>query len=120
MQKFKSKLNLVRTECTGMPSLKLDSLTKFVRNCKADGWENYSKSDCSGGEGYFCFTYLSAEGSCNGVVCDAHAQCVQPLDGPPNCECVEGWTGDGQTCSGKIYISCSCMKIYNITYADRG
>ena len=72
------------------------------------------------GKSYFCFTYLSAEGSCNGVVCDAHAQCVQPLDGPPNCECVEGWTGDGQTCSGKTYISCSYMKIYNIIYADRG
>ena len=35
MQKFKSKLNLVRTECTGMLSWKLDSLTKFVRKCKA-------------------------------------------------------------------------------------
>lgn len=120
MQKFKSKSNLVRTEYTEMLSLKLDSLTKFIRKCKAGGWENYSKSDCSRGKGYFCFTYLSAEGSCNGVVCDAHAQCVQPLDGPPNCECVEGWTGDGQTCSGKTYISCSYMKIYNIIYTDRG
>ncbi|PFX25811.1 Nidogen-1 [Stylophora pistillata] len=39
------------------------------------------------------------EGSCNGVDCDAHAQCVQPLDGPPNCACIKGWTGDGQTCA---------------------
>ncbi|XP_022790332.1 fibrillin-1-like isoform X2 [Stylophora pistillata] len=57
------------------------------------------------------------EGSCNGVDCDAHAQCVQPLDGPPNCACIKGWTGDGQTCAAdgtcdgvQCHANATCFK----------
>lgn len=62
-----------------------------------------------------CCPFISAEGNCNGVECDTHAQCVQPLDdGPPQCECEKGWEGNGQTCVGNtnihVFIRLICFK----------
>ncbi|XP_074631939.1 nidogen-like isoform X3 [Acropora palmata] len=37
--------------------------------------------------------------TCNGAVCDAQAECIQPYDQPWQCECHKGWQGNGQTCS---------------------
>ena len=55
--------------------------------------------------GFFLFAF-TVDGGCNGVECDAHAQCVQPFDDQPfQCECGEGWQGDGLTCSGNKDIS---------------
>lgn len=52
-----------------------------------------------------CSFAFAVEGSCNGVECDAHAQCIQPIeDQPLQCECEEGWQGNGQTCSGNVRL----------------
>ena len=66
-------------------------------------------------EGVLKCSFLSAEGNCNGVECDSHAQCIQPDDGPPQCECDKGWEGNGEKCSGNMSIRMflqliSCIK----------
>ena len=49
---------------------------------------------------YFPF---AADGTCDGVICDQNSACVPiALRGRDRqCVCLDGWTGDGRSCTGK-------------------
>ena len=49
---------------------------------------------------YFPF---AADGTCDGVICDQNSACVPIVLGGRDrqCVCLDGWTGDGRSCTGK-------------------
>lgn len=49
---------------------------------------------------YFPF---AADGTCDGVICDQNSACVPIALGSRDrqCVCLDGWTGDGRSCTGK-------------------
>ena len=49
---------------------------------------------------------FSADGTCDGVVCNQHGVCVPKTasNRARQCVCVDGWAGDGRKCVGKRLI----------------
>jgi hypothetical protein len=38
------------------------------------------------------------------VTCDPHAYCIDSVSGPPSCQCMPGYSGDGTTCTDECTI----------------
>ena len=47
---------------------------------------------------------LTADGTCAGVRCSEHAQCLYGDDNSRKCVCNEGYQGDGQNCA-RMYLT---------------
>ena len=45
--------------------------------------------------------------------CDVNANCTNTAGGH-NCNCKEGFAGDGRSCSGKLYIRINLKKAVNL------
>lgn len=65
----------------------------------------------------FFFFFLSADGTCDGVVCGENSKCVARASGSQErqCVCKNGWTGDGRSCGGKKINQGRLPKSFNIS-----